>query len=167
MLPAMNVGFCGLGIMGSRMAANVARAGHEVTAWTRTEGKAQAWADEHGGRAAASPAQAAEGADVLITMLVDAAQVEPPAGRAGAGARRPAVPGHDDDRRAGRPHAGRESRRFVDAPVTGSSPRAEDGTLTIMVGGRDEDVARAMPLLQAMGERSSTWARSATARRSR
>jgi 3-hydroxyisobutyrate dehydrogenase-like beta-hydroxyacid dehydrogenase len=45
-----------------------------------------------------------------------------------------------------------QGRRFVDAPVTGSSPRAEAGTLTIMVGGRDEDVAAAMPLLEAMGE---------------
>ena len=46
-----------------------------------------------------------------------------------------------------------QDRRFVDAPVTGSAPRAEIGTLTIMVGGRDEDVAFAMPLLQAMGEK--------------
>jgi 3-hydroxyisobutyrate dehydrogenase-like beta-hydroxyacid dehydrogenase len=147
----MKVGFCGLGIMGSRMAAQVAKAGHEVTAWTRTEGKAQAWADEHGARAAATPAEAAEGADVLITMLVDGAQVTSLIEQ---------VPARDDllfldMTTIGAPAARQlaQGRRFVDAPVTGSSPRAENGTLTIMVGGRDEDVALAMPLLQAMGEK--------------
>jgi 3-hydroxyisobutyrate dehydrogenase-like beta-hydroxyacid dehydrogenase len=147
----MKVGFCGLGIMGSRMAAQVAKAGHEVTAWTRTEGKAQAWADENGARAAATPAEAAEGADVLITMLVDGAQVTSLIEQ---------VPARDDllfldMTTIGAPAARQlaQGRRFVDAPVTGSSPRAENGTLTIMVGGRDEDVAQAMPLLQAMGEK--------------
>jgi len=147
----MKVGFCGLGIMGSRMAAQVVKAGHEVTAWTRTEGKAQAWADEHGARAAATPAEAADGADVLITMLVDGAQVTSLIEQ---------VPVRDDllfldMTTIGAPTARQlaQGRRFVDAPVTGSSPRAENGTLTIMVGGRDEDVAVAMPLLQAMGEK--------------
>jgi 3-hydroxyisobutyrate dehydrogenase-like beta-hydroxyacid dehydrogenase len=147
----MKVGFCGLGIMGSRMAAQVAKAGHEVTAWTRTEGKAQAWADENGARAAATPAEAAQGAEVLITMLVDGAQVTSLIEQ---------VPARDDllfldMTTIGAPAARQlaQGRRFVDAPVTGSSPRAENGTLTIMVGGRDEDVAQAMPLLQAMGEK--------------
>jgi 3-hydroxyisobutyrate dehydrogenase-like beta-hydroxyacid dehydrogenase len=147
----MKVGFCGLGIMGSRMAAQVAKAGHEVTAWTRTEGKAQAWADENGARAAATPAEAAQGAEVLITMLVDGAQVTSLIEQ---------VPARDDllfldMTTIGAPAARQlaQGRRFVDAPVTGSSPRAENGTLTIMVGGRDEDVALAMPLLQAMGEK--------------
>jgi 3-hydroxyisobutyrate dehydrogenase-like beta-hydroxyacid dehydrogenase len=147
----MKVGFCGLGIMGSRMAAQVAKAGHEVTAWTRTEGKAQAWADENGARAADTPGEAAEGAEVLITMLVDGAQVTSLIEQ---------VPARDDllfldMTTIGAPAARQlaQGRRFVDAPVTGSSPRAENGTLTIMVGGRDEDVALAMPLLQAMGEK--------------
>ena len=51
------VGFIGLGIMGSRMAANLARAGFELTVWTRTAGKAEAWAEEHGGEAVATPAE--------------------------------------------------------------------------------------------------------------
>jgi 3-hydroxyisobutyrate dehydrogenase len=147
----MKVGFCGLGIMGSRMAANVARAGHDVTVWTRTDGKAQAWADEHGGRAASTPAEAADGADALITMLVDGHQVASLIEQ---------VPARDDllfidMTTIGAPAARQlaQGRRFVDAPVTGSSPRAESGTLTIMVGGRDDDVAFAMPLLEAMGER--------------
>src|SRR3954466_11135511 len=72
-----SVGFLGLGIMGSRMAANLQRKGFAVTAWTRTAGKAQAWADQHeGAGAAATPAEAAAGADIVISMVVDGAQVE-------------------------------------------------------------------------------------------
>ena len=53
---------------------------------------------------------------------------------------------------AGRPAGGAGASRLSDAPVTGSRPRAEDGTLTVMVGGESADVARARPLLEAMGE---------------
>jgi 3-hydroxyisobutyrate dehydrogenase-like beta-hydroxyacid dehydrogenase len=154
------VGFLGLGIMGSRMAANLQRQGFPVTAWTRTPGKAQAWASEHGAAAAATPAEAAAGADVVISMVVDGAQVESVLlgeGGAADGARPGSLfvdmstiaPG--DARRIG---AGLAQRgiAFADAPVTGSSPRAEDGTLTIMAGGEAADVERARPLLDAMGE---------------
>lgn len=146
--PAMRVGFCGLGIMGSRMAAHVVAAGHEVTVWTHTPGKAQAWADQHGARVADTPAQAAEGADAVITMLVDGAQVA----WALEGVTEPLC---IDMSTIGAPAARAlaEGRRFVDAPVSGSTPGAESGTLTIMVGGAPEDVEAAMPLLRAMGER--------------
>src|SRR5918911_5279144 len=70
------VGFIGLGIMGSRQAANLARAGYELTVFNRTRERAEAWAAEHGGRVAGSPGEAAEGADVVITMVVDGPQVE-------------------------------------------------------------------------------------------
>jgi 3-hydroxyisobutyrate dehydrogenase-like beta-hydroxyacid dehydrogenase len=154
------VGFLGLGIMGSRMAASLRRAGFEVTAWTRTPGKAQAWADEHGGTAAATPAEVARASDVVVSMVVDGAQVEAillGENGAAAGAREGALfvdmstIAPADARRIG---AALEQRglRFVDAPVTGSSPRAEDGTLTIMAGGEAADVQRAMPLFEAMGE---------------
>jgi 3-hydroxyisobutyrate dehydrogenase-like beta-hydroxyacid dehydrogenase len=155
-----SVGFLGLGIMGSRMAANLQRAGFHVTAWTRTEGKAQAWADEHGARAAATPAEAAAAGDIVIAMVVDGAQVEAillgPDGAA-AGARDGALfvdmstIAPADARRIGAELAA-HGIAFVDAPVTGSSPRAEDGSLTIMAGGEAEAVARARPLLEAMGE---------------
>lgn len=143
----MRVGFCGLGIMGSRMAANLVRAGHEVTVFNRTRATADGWAAEHGGRVAGSPAEAAEGADAVITMLVDGPQVE----AALEGITEPlcidmSTIGAEAARRLA------VGRRFVDAPVTGSSPRAEDGTLTIMAGGSDEDVAAARPLFEAMGE---------------
>src|SRR5215210_9468915 len=70
------VGFVGLGIMGSRMAANLVRAGHTVTVYNRTGDTAKAWAAEHGGQVAATPREAASGAAVVITMVVDGPQVE-------------------------------------------------------------------------------------------
>src|SRR3954452_4349342 len=75
-MAARAVGFIGLGIMGSRMAANLSRAGFELTVYNRTRERADAWAAEHGGRVAATPREAAENADVVITMVVDGAQVE-------------------------------------------------------------------------------------------
>ncbi|HWH95950.1 MAG TPA: NAD(P)-dependent oxidoreductase [Baekduia sp.] len=160
-----SVGFLGLGIMGSRMAANLRRAGFAVTAWTRTPGKAEAWAQENeGARAAATPAAAAAGADIVISMVVDGAQVQAilldgdDAAVAGAPAGGDGVLFIDmstiapaDARHIGATLAER-GHRFVDAPVTGSSPRAEDGTLTIMAGGEDADIARAQPAFDAMGE---------------
>jgi 3-hydroxyisobutyrate dehydrogenase-like beta-hydroxyacid dehydrogenase len=156
-----SVGFLGLGIMGSRMAANLQRKGFAVTAWTRTAGKAQAWADEHeGARAAATPAEAAAGADIIISMVVDGAQVETILlGDDGAITGAPEATlfidmstiAPADARRIGgeltqRGHA------FLDAPVTGSSPKAESGTLTIMAGGEEAAFARAQPAFDAMGE---------------
>ncbi len=154
------VGFIGLGIMGSLMAMNLARAGFPLTVTTRTPGKAEAWTDEHGGDAVATPADVARASDVVITMVVDGAQVdEVLLGEDGvvAGAREGMLcvdmstiaPG--DARRIGAALAER-GIGFVDAPVTGSTPKATDGTLTIMAGGSDEDIARARPVFDAMGE---------------
>jgi 3-hydroxyisobutyrate dehydrogenase-like beta-hydroxyacid dehydrogenase len=154
------VGFLGLGIMGSRMAANLQRAGFPVTAWTHTPDKAKAWADEHGAGAAATPAEAAAAADVVISMVVDGPQVEAillGEDGAAAGAREGALfvdmstIAPADARRIGAELAPR-GIGFVDAPVTGSSPRAQDGTLTIMAGGEDAHIVRAMPLLETMGQ---------------
>jgi 3-hydroxyisobutyrate dehydrogenase len=154
------VGFIGLGIMGSRMAANLVRAGYQVTVYNRTAEKARAWADEHGGRVAATPREAADGAAAVISMVVDGPQVEevllgPEGAAAGA------APGTlfidsstiapADARRIGAALT-EQGMRFMDAPVSGSSPKAEDGTLTIMAGGSEEDFGRAKPLFDAMGE---------------
>ena len=70
------LGFIGLGIMGGRMAANLARAGYDMRVWNRTRETAEAWAEEHGGTVADSPRAAAEGAAAVITMVVDGPQVE-------------------------------------------------------------------------------------------
>ena len=73
---AETVGFIGLGIMGSRQAANLARAGYELTVYNRTRERAETWAEEHGGHVADSPREVGERSDVVITMVVDGAQVE-------------------------------------------------------------------------------------------
>ncbi|HYM56054.1 MAG TPA: NAD(P)-dependent oxidoreductase [Solirubrobacteraceae bacterium] len=153
------IGFLGLGIMGSRMAANVARAGFPLTVWTHTPGKAERWAAEHGATPVPTPAEVAERSDIVVSMVVDGEQVAAVL-LGDEGVIRSARPGllcvdmstigPTDARRIGAALSER-GVAMLDAPVTGSSPRAEDGTLTIMAGGRPEDFARARPLLQAMG----------------
>jgi 3-hydroxyisobutyrate dehydrogenase-like beta-hydroxyacid dehydrogenase len=155
-----HVGFIGLGIMGSRMAANLRRAGVELTVFNRTRERADAWVAEHGGTVAASPAEVGRAADVVITMVVDGPQVEAMLLGPG-GVVEGAAPGTlcvdmstiapSHARRIGAVLAEREIG-FVDAPVTGSSPRAQDGTLTIMAGGTTADFERAKPLFDVMGE---------------
>ncbi|HET8979223.1 MAG TPA: NAD(P)-dependent oxidoreductase [Solirubrobacteraceae bacterium] len=157
------VAFLGLGIMGSRQAANLARAGFDLTVWNRTRATAEAFCREHGARLAGTPAEAAADAEFVITMVVDGPQVrEVLLGENGA-ATASATEGKGilfiDCSTIG-PAATREiaaeletrGHRLLDAPVTGSSPKAQDGTLTIMVGGAEEDFARARPLFEAMGE---------------
>jgi 3-hydroxyisobutyrate dehydrogenase-like beta-hydroxyacid dehydrogenase len=154
------VGFIGLGIMGSRMAANLREAGFELTVWSRTTSVAEQWERRHGASIARTPARLAAQSDVVITMVVDGTQVESvllgPEG-ACSGAREGllcidmSTIGPAAARRIGSALAER-GVRFVDAPVTGSAPKAEDGTLTIMVGGEQSDFDRALPLLDAMGE---------------
>ena len=154
------LGFIGLGIMGSRMAANLARAGYDVRVWNRTRETADAWAADHGGTVAGSPRELAEGAAAVITMVVDGPQVEQVL-LGEDGAAHGAAPGTlfvdmstiapEDTRRIGAALAER-GLPFVDAPVTGSSPKAEDGTLTIMAGGAEADFARARPYFEVMGE---------------
>jgi 3-hydroxyisobutyrate dehydrogenase len=156
----MRVAFLGLGIMGWRMAANLARAGFELTVWNRTPEKAQRFCAEHRAELARTPAEAGAKAEVAITMVVDGPQVS-------------SIVLGDDGVAAGEaegvlcidcstigPAATQEigaalherGMAMVDAPVTGSAPRAEDGTLTIMAGGSVQDFERARPLLETMGE---------------
>jgi 3-hydroxyisobutyrate dehydrogenase-like beta-hydroxyacid dehydrogenase len=154
----MQVGFIGLGIMGSLQAMNLAKAGYELTVFNRTREKADAWVAENGGTAVDSPKAVAEASDVVITMVVDGAQVEDMIDQALPGARESTLfvdmstiaPGTArglDERLREAGHA------FVDAPVTGSSPKAKTGTLTIMVGGAEADIERARPLFEIMGEK--------------
>jgi 3-hydroxyisobutyrate dehydrogenase-like beta-hydroxyacid dehydrogenase len=156
-----SVGFVGLGIMGSLQAANLAKAGYELTVFNRTRERAEKWVAEHGGTVAGSPREVAERSGVVITMVVDGPQVKQMIlGSDGAleGARdgtlfvdmstiAPATARELAETLSAEGHA------FVDAPVTGSSPKAEAGTLTIMVGGAEADVERARPLFEVMGEK--------------
>jgi 3-hydroxyisobutyrate dehydrogenase-like beta-hydroxyacid dehydrogenase len=153
-------GFIGLGIMGSRMAANLVRAGFQVTVWNRTEATALAWASEHRATVARSPAEVAAASDVVVTMVVDGAQVEAVL----LGERGVVEGAHEgllcvdcstiapSTTRAIGAALAERGIALVDAPVTGSAPKAQDGTLTIMAGGSEAYVARAMPVLEAMGE---------------
>jgi 3-hydroxyisobutyrate dehydrogenase-like beta-hydroxyacid dehydrogenase len=154
------VAFLGLGIMGEPMAANLVKSGFEVIVWNRTESKSRAFAGTYGAHPAPSPAAAAERADVTITMVPDGAQVEDvlfAEHGAARGMRRGSLavdmstiaPGASvsiGERLAA------DGIGFLDAPVTGSRPKAEDGTLTIMAGGAEADFERALPVLQAMGQ---------------
>ncbi|MDA0180265.1 NAD(P)-dependent oxidoreductase [Solirubrobacter phytolaccae] len=155
---AEKVGFIGLGIMGSLQAMNLAKAGVELTVFNRTREKAEAWAAEHGGTVVDSPKAVAEVSDVVITMVVDGDQVTDMIDQALEGAKPGTLfvdmstiaPGTAREL-AERCHA--EGHAFVDAPVTGSSPKARTGTLTIMVGGAPDDIERARPLFEIMGEK--------------
>ena len=155
------VAFFGLGIMGWPMASNLVRAGYELSVWTHSQGKADRFAAEHErARAGATPREAAEGADAAVTMVVDSPEVEATL-LGGNGA----AEGLNDgalciDMSTIAPSAAiamadwlaERGLQFLEAPVSGSRPKAEDGTLTIMAGGGDEAFERARPLLEAMGE---------------
>jgi 3-hydroxyisobutyrate dehydrogenase-like beta-hydroxyacid dehydrogenase len=155
------VAFCGLGIMGGPMAANLARAGFELSVWTRTAEKAERFASEHGARAGATPAEAADGAQALITMVPDSPQVESTLFREGGAAAALGSGGLAIDMSTIAPSAAtaigerlaESGLGFLEAPVSGSRPKAEDGTLTIMAGGERGAFERALPLFEAMGER--------------
>ena len=152
------VGFCGLGTMGSGMAANVAQAGYPLTVWNRTPGRAGA-AVAAGASEGLSPAAVASASEVVVMCVSDTPDVEAvlfgEGGLADGLARGSLVidcstiaPG------ATRQFAARLAERgigFVDAPVSGGSEGALKGTLTIMVGGSEADVERARPVLEAMG----------------
>jgi 3-hydroxyisobutyrate dehydrogenase-like beta-hydroxyacid dehydrogenase len=152
------VGFVGLGIMGGPMARNLREAGFELSVYTRTREKAERFAAEHGARAAATPAEAAADADAFITMVPDAPQVEEVLfGEAAAAA---ALPEHAlvVDMSTTSPTASRgfaerlAPHDYVEAPVSGSKPKAEDGTLTIFAAGERAAYERALPLFEVVGE---------------
>ena len=154
----MNVGFIGLGIMGSRMAARLQQAGHRLTVHNRTRGRAEALL-KAGAAWAATPAEAARGAECVLTMLS-----EPSVVRAAAEGERGLLAGLGKgalwmDCSTVNPSFAREmgaacaacGGRYLDAPVTGSKGPAEKGELGFFVGGAEADLAAVRPLLDAMG----------------
>ncbi len=154
-MSAERTAFLGLGIMGWPQAANLRAAGHELTVWTRDLAKAKRFAEEHGATAVETPAEAAAEADVIITMLPDAPEVGAVIDRAEPREGSLVIDMSTIRPTASRAIAERLAERgvsFLDAPVTGSRPKAEDGTLTIIVGGEAADLERARPLFEAMGE---------------
>ena len=151
------VAWIGLGVMGYPMAAHLAKAGHEVTVFNRTREKAERWVAEHGGTLAATPAEAAQGAQFVFACVGaddDLRQVT--IGENGAFHGMPTGAVFVDHTTASadvaRELAARARERglhFIDAPVSGGQQGAENGVLTIMCGGDETAYARARPLMQA------------------
>jgi 3-hydroxyisobutyrate dehydrogenase len=153
------IGFLGLGTMGAAMAANLARAGFDVTAWNRSPGRAPEL-DGLGVNRAALPAEVAAATDAVVVCVSDTPDVEAvlfgPSGLAeGARAGQLVIDCSTISPSATRDFAGRLREHgvaLVDAPVSGGSEGAQQGTLTIFCGGDAADVERARPILAAMGK---------------
>ena len=141
--PARRVAFLGLGVMGFPMAGHLARAGHEVTVYNRTAAKAQSWVDEFGGRSAATPATAAEGADLVFSCVGNDDDLRSvtvgPQGAFGAMKAGAVFVDHTtasaEVARELSGTAAARGLRFVDAPVSGGQAGAVNGLLTVMCGG--------------------------------
>jgi 2-hydroxy-3-oxopropionate reductase len=156
---ADTVGFIGLGIMGKPMAKNLIEAGHELVVYNRTQEKAEELAGD-GATVAGNPREVAEQSDVIITMLPDSPQVEEAlVGGDGIleGIKEGALvvdmstisPVVTEELAA---KAAEKGASMLDAPVSGGDVGAIEGTLSIMVGGSEEDFERARPLFEAMGK---------------
>jgi 3-hydroxyisobutyrate dehydrogenase len=156
-----HVAFIGLGVMGYPMAGHLVRAGHEVTVYNRTAAKADAWVAEHGGRAAPTPAAAAEGADAVLSCVgADDDLRDVTLGEGGAfGAMKRGALFIDHTTVsasiARELAAAGQSRGLavLDAPVSGGQAGAVNGQLTIMVGGAAEAFAAGEPIMQAYAKR--------------
>jgi 3-hydroxyisobutyrate dehydrogenase len=155
------IGFIGLGNMGTPMAANLVRAGYEVTAYDIAANRAASFAQAHGGRAAGSLAALGNGSDLVITMLPSGHEVRRALLEADGGARaRSLRPGSfvidmSSSDPVGTRTLGTELAArgivLVDAPVSGGVPRAKDGTLAIMIGGEASALTAVKPVLSRMG----------------
>jgi 3-hydroxyisobutyrate dehydrogenase-like beta-hydroxyacid dehydrogenase len=156
-----NLGFLGLGLMGYPMARNLLRAGHRVAVWSHTADKARRLASDHGAQFCSTPSEVAQQSDCLFlcvgntdmsrdvilgpqgiiqgakpgTVVVDASTVSPSESRAIGEALK--AKGVD----------------FLDAPCTGSTPGAEGGTLTFMIGGDPAIYEKVKPYFDPMGKR--------------
>jgi 3-hydroxyisobutyrate dehydrogenase len=155
----MKVAFAGLGVMGYPMAGHLAKGGHDVTVFNRNPAKAEAWVKEYGGKAAATPAAAAEGADFVFCCVGNDDDVReviagPNGVLSGMGAGGVLVDhttASADVARDMAELAAEKGVKFLDAPVSGGQAGAVNGALTIMIGGEDEAFERARPIMEAYG----------------
>ena len=152
--------FIGLGVMGYPMAGHLRAAGHEVTVYNRTEAKAQAWAEQHGGEMAPTPAEAAKGAEFVFCCVGnddDLRSVTTGEDGAFATVAKDAVfvdhttASADVARELGAA-AKAAGFHFIDAPVSGGQAGAENGVLTVMCGGGQAAYARAEPVIAAFAK---------------
>jgi 3-hydroxyisobutyrate dehydrogenase len=151
-----NLAFLGLGVMGFPMAGHLQKAGHSVTVYNRSAAKAAAWVAKHGGKSAATPAEAAKGADIVLACVGNDDDLRSVVyGDAGAfaGMAKGAI---FVDHTTASAQVSRELDKaasekgfgFLDAPVSGGQAGAENGQLGIMVGGADAVFAKAEPVLK-------------------
>jgi 3-hydroxyisobutyrate dehydrogenase len=151
----MKVSFLGLGVMGFPMAGHLKKGGHEVTVYNRTAAKAQKWVETHGGKAAATPAEAAKGAEIVFACVGnddDLRGIVLGEQGAFAGMAKGAIL---VDHTTASANVARElggvakgkGLHFLDAPVSGGQAGAENGKLTVMVGGDQADFDRAKPVI--------------------
>jgi 3-hydroxyisobutyrate dehydrogenase-like beta-hydroxyacid dehydrogenase len=158
-IPAQTVAFLGLGVMGGPMAGHLAKAGHSVTVYNRTAAKAEAWAAEFGppGRHAATPREAAAGADIVFCCVgndEDLRSVVLGDDGAFAGMKKGAVL---VDHTTASADVARELSKaalalglnFIDAPVSGGQAGAQNGALTVMCGGDAAAFERIQPVAAA------------------
>lgn len=152
------VGFIGLGLMGSGMSMNILKAGFPLTVWNRTESKMEPLV-EAGAKAAESPKEVAENSDIVIDIVTDSPDVEE------------VILGHEGAIHGARPGSiiidmstispivtreiaqklAEKEVRMLDAPVSGGVIGASEGTLSIMVGGERGVFEEALPVLETMG----------------
>jgi len=151
----MKTAFLGLGVMGFPMAGHLKKGGHELTVYNRTAAKAQKWVETHGGKAAASPAEAAKGADIVFSCVGnddDLRSIVLGGEGAFAGMSKGAIfvdhttASANVARELGEVAKGK-GLHFLDAPVSGGQAGAENGKLTVMVGGDQADFDRAKPVI--------------------
>ena len=149
--------FIGLGTMGFPMAGHLVKAGHTVTVYNRTAAKAAEWQKQHGGKTAATPAEAAKGAAIIFTCVGnddDLRQVVAgPQGIFQTAARGTIIVDHTTTSatvaRELAAQAVSKGMHFIDAPVSGGQAGAQNGTLTVMAGGDAGAFAQAEPVIRA------------------
>ena len=150
----MKVAFIGLGVMGFPMAGHLKAAGHEVSVFNRSTEKARRWVEKHGGRAGATIAEAVAGCEIVALCVGNDDDVRQVVAEA--------LPAMAEDgimvdhttasaklAREAADQARAAGRWFVDAPVSGGQAGAENGQLTIMIGGDEAAVERATPVIDA------------------
>jgi len=159
-MASRKLAFIGLGVMGYPMAGHLAKAGHDVTVYNRTTAKAEAWAKEHGGSFAETPAKAAEGCYIVFACVGNDDDLRSVAfGDDGI------LAGMDEgaifvDHTTASADVAREiyaaakdlNKRFLDGPVSGGQAGAENGALTIMLGGEQDAFGVSEPVMQAYGK---------------
>lgn len=155
----LKVSFLGLGVMGFPMAGHLAKAGYKVTVYNRTKEKAENWLEKYAGALATSPEQAAEEADIVFMCVGNDNDVMEIGTRALSAMKPNSVlvdhtTASADAARELNKHCADKGVHFLDAPVSGGQAGAENGQLTIMVGGEDQIFSRVQPVIDVYARHS-------------